>query len=176
MHFETRLGIYKLRLSETGGWGFGNDAKVDAKPNSISSTDFSKGFHSMRYKSTGPTRDLTSFATHRGVMRWAVASMGTQSSPAMYVAAVTRMLNEYGLCAGSRCDKSMLTDAGRKMHEIFSSNTGEYGDWTYKDYELSTPEDNYNFVLSYIDDTCVAAQDLRQMDRRLNMLAYCATR
>ena len=28
--------------------GFGNDAKVDAKPNWISSTDFNKGFHSMR--------------------------------------------------------------------------------------------------------------------------------
>ena len=134
----------------------------------------------MRYK-PGLTQELTTFSTHRGNMMWRVCSMGAQSSPAIFVAAVTDCLNAYGICGGSRCDPSKLTDEGRLMHTIFSrDNAGteyaEYGDWSYHEGEKSTPDDQYNWCLSYIDDTCSMGMDLRQADRRLWMLAYACTK
>ena len=133
--------------------------------------NFSEGFHSVRYKE-GLTQDLTTFSTHRGNMKWRVQSMGHQSSSAVYVAMVTDSLNCFGLCGGSLHDASKLTDEGREMHRIFSSNTQEYGDWIYREDEKACAEDDWHYVISYVDDTINFGQDLRQADRRLWMLAY----
>jgi len=142
--------------------------------NYVNICDFTMGFHSLRYKK-GLTQELTGFTTHRGNYMWTVCSQGQQSSPAVYVAAVTDCLNAYGICAGERCDKTKLTDDGRRMHEIFSSNTEEYGDWRYLETEQSCAEDDYYFVLTYVDDSITLARDLRQCDRRAWMLMYMCT-
>ena len=151
-----------------------------ARAEYINICDFSQGFHAMRYK-PGLTQELTTFSTHRGNMMWKVASMGAQNSPAIFVRAVTDMLNAYGICGGTRCDPSKLTDDGRLMHTIFSrDNAGtehsKYGDWSYREDEKSTPDDQYNWCLSYIDDTASLGMDLRQCDRRLHMLSYVCTK
>ena len=67
----------------------------------INVCDYSFGFHGIRYKPR-LTQDLTTFSTHRGNFKWLCASMGAASSPALYVEAMTNVLNEYGICAGSR--------------------------------------------------------------------------
>ena len=58
------------------------------------------------------------------------------------------------------------------MHEIFRSKTEEYRDWRYLETEQSCAEDDYNFVLTYVDDSITLARDLRQCDRRAWMLMY----
>lgn len=55
------------------------------------------------------------------------------------------------------------------MHHIFSTKTDEYGDWSYTKDETATQKDDWNFVISYIDDSICLGQDLKQCDRRLWM-------
>ena len=146
----------------------------DDKINYMNVCDFTMGFHSLRYKE-GLSQELNSFTSHRGNYMWTVCSQGQASSPALYVQAVTDCLNAYGLCAGERRDKTKLTEDGKRMHEIFSTKTEEYGDWRYLDHELSCKEDDYWFVLTYVDDSVTLARDLRQCDRRAFMLMYMCT-
>ena len=146
--------------------------------------DFTHGFHSLRYK-PGLSRHLNTFSSHRGNWSWTVCTQGQQASPSVYVHAVTTILNNYGICAGERRDVSQMTEKGRLMHDIFSrDNTAtqfkgtefeKYGDWSYLETEESCKEDDYNWCLSYVDDTVALARDLRQCDRRAWMLMYVAT-
>ena len=59
---------------------------------------------------------------------WKVASMGAQNSPAIFVRVVTDMLNAYGICGGTMCDPSKLTDEGRLMHTIFRRSVSNQGE------------------------------------------------
>ena len=98
--------------------------------------DFEMGFHGMRYK-PGLSRELTGFSTHRGNFQWRTCSMGSQSSPAVYVAMVNDCLSRYGICAGDRKDPAKRGPEADELQRIFSSKTEEYGDWEYKDDEIS---------------------------------------
>eukprot|EP01052_Picozoa_sp_SAG31_P059493 SAG31_NODE_18784_length_622_cov_4.971319_2_plen_173_part_00 len=128
----------------------------------------------------------------RSISKWIlsgytfVTANGPASSPALYVEAMTNVLNEYGICAGSRSTGlNKLTAKGKLMHEIFSrDNTApefkgtefeKYGDWSYHKDEQSTAEDQYCWCLSYIDDTVCLNMDLRQAERRAHMLCYVCT-
>ena len=109
-----------LQLSSTLRGGL-QRSLVTPRAQYINVCDYSFGFHGIRYK-PGLTQDLTTFSTHRGNFKWLCASMGAASSPALYVEAMTNVLNEYGICAGSRSTgKHQMTEKGKLMHEIFST-------------------------------------------------------
>ena len=68
------------------------------------------------------------FSTHRGNFQWRTCSMGSQSSPAVYVAMVNDCLSRYGICAGDRKDPAKRGPEADELQRIFSSKTEEYGD------------------------------------------------